>query len=280
MLHIIEHTFTDTVTLVPFLFITYLLMEYLEEKVNPSFTASLSKAGRFGPLLGGILGIIPQCGFSAVAANFYACGLISVGTLLAIFFSTSDEMLPILLSSDLSNTEIFQILGIKVLIAVIAGFLVDRLWKSKTASLDPHIHDLCEQESCHCEHGVLRSALTHTCKVTIFIFIVTFVLNLLLHNGGEELLEHCLKQQAILGPVIAGIVGLIPNCASSVVLTKLFVSGALTFGSMMSGLLVNAGIGLLVLIRIHPSKKEIVKIVALLYTIGVGSGILLQFFPF
>lgn len=279
MLHIIEHTLTDTVVLIPFLFFTYLLMEYLEEKVNASFIASLTKAGRVGPLLGGILGIIPQCGFSAVVANFYACGLISVGTLLAIFLSTSDEMLPILLTSDLSNTTVLQILGIKVLIAVTAGFLTDQLWNTKTASVEPHIHDFCEQESCHCEHGVLRSALTHTCKVITFIFIVTFFLNLFLHKGGEEILENCLRQQTILGPVIAGIVGLIPNCASSVVLTKLFVSGALTFGSMMSGLLVNAGIGLLVLIRIHPSKKEILKIILLLYTIGVGSGILLQFFP-
>lgn len=278
MIHILEHSISDSITLIPFLFITYLVMEFLEKSAGEQVELVVKKAGRFGPMIGGIAGLLPQCGFAAAASNLYSGGIITVGTLLAIFLSTSDEMLPILISSNIGAETIARILIIKLGIAVAAGFLIDFIWKRKKQEHPMHIHDFCEHEHCHCERGIFRSAIAHTLKIAIFIILITFFLNLLLHNGGEEVIADILNNRPVLGPIVAGIVGLIPNCVSSVVLTQLYVEQAINFGTMMAGLLINAGVGLLVLLRINIDKKDTLQIIGILYTIGVVSGIILQLF--
>lgn len=274
MLHIIEHSILDTLKLVPFLFLTYLVMEYMEHKTGSKAQSLIKKAGKFGPVLGGLLGIVPQCGFSAAASNLYTGRVITVGTLVAIYLSTSDEMLPILLSAKAPVKEIIVILLTKAVIGIISGVIIDLLIRGKHDDHD-HIHDICENENCHCENGIFRSAVKHTLQITFFILLVTLALNLLLHNGGEEVLANVLLNRPILGPVLAGLVGLIPNCASSVVITQLYVSGAMNFGAAMAGLLCGSGVGLLVLFKVNHDKKENLKILVLTYGIGVVAGILL-----
>lgn len=276
MLHIIEHTLLDSIKLVPFLFLTYLVMEYLEHKAGEKTEQVVKKAGKWGPLVGGIAGAVPQCGFSAAASNLYAGKVITLGTLIAIFLSTSDEMLPILISEKIEPGLILKILGLKVVIGAVAGFVIDLFVTGKNPDEHAHIHEICEQEHCHCEEGIWKSAVIHTLKITVFIILVTFLLNLVLHNGGEEVLADVLMNRPVIGPMIAGLVGLIPNCASSVVLTQLYVQGAMGFGTMMAGLLVGAGVGVLVLCRVNHDKKENLKIIGLLYAIGVAAGIVLQ----
>lgn len=274
MLHIIEHSLLDTLKLVPFLFLTYLAMEYMEHKTGSKAQNLIKKAGKFGPVLGGLLGIVPQCGFSAAASNLFAGRVITVGTLVAIYLSTSDEMLPILFSAKAPASEIAVILLTKAVIGIIAGVVIDLLIKRKDDGHD-HIHDICENENCHCENGIFRSAVKHTLQITFFILLVTLALNLVLHNGGEEVLANVLLNRPVLGPVLAGLVGLIPNCAASVVITQLYVGGAMNFGAAMAGLLCGSGVGLLVLFRVNHDKKENLKILGLVYGIGVVAGILL-----
>lgn len=270
----------DTIKLVPFLFLTYLAMEYLEHKMGERTQGFVERAGKWGPFVGGLAGVVPQCGFSAAASNLYAGKLITLGTLLAIYLSTSDEMLPLLISAPGDKVSLEVILGIlamKAAIGIIAGFIVDMIFKRKEEHI--HIHDICEQEHCHCEEGVLRSAVHHTLKIASFLLVITFLLNLVLSFLGEDALESFLVNQPILAPILAGIIGLIPNCAASLVITKLYLTDALGAGAMMSGLLVGAGVGLLVLFRVNHDRKENLKVVGLLYLIGVAAGILIEILP-
>ncbi|RZT00405.1 putative manganese transporter [Cuneatibacter caecimuris] len=276
MLHIIEETLLDSIKLIPFLFLTYLAMEYLEHKTSEKTEKMIKKAGKWGPLIGGTLGAVPQCGFSAAASNLYAGRVITLGTLISIYLSTSDEMLPILISEQAGLGLIGKILLLKIAIGMAAGFLIDLLITRKHIEEHYHIHDICEKEHCHCEKGIFRSAVRHTLQITLFIMAVTFALNLVLSFGGEEALASVLLNRPVLGPVIAGAVGLIPNCAASVVITQLYLEGAMSFGTMMAGLLSGAGIGVLVLFRVNRNKKENIKIIALLYAIGVLGGIVLR----
>ena len=280
MLHIIEHSLLDTLKIIPFLFFSYLLMEYIEHKTSDKVKRTIHKSGKAGPFIGGLLGAIPQCGFSASAAGLYAGRIISLGTLIAIFLSTSDEMLPILISEAVDIKLIVQIVGIKVIIGMIAGFLIDFImqFKEKSQAEEWKIHDMCEHDHCHCEKSILKSSISHTLQVTLFILIVNFALNFVIEFVGEEALANLFFTKPIIGELIAGLVGLIPNCASSVVITQLFLEGVISFGSMMSGLLVGSGIGILVLFRVNKGLKENMKILALLYAIGVVSGIILGFF--
>lgn len=274
MLHIIEHSVLDSLKLVPFLFLTYLVMEYLEHKAGDKTQKVIGKAGKCGPLLGGVLGAAPQCGFSTAASNLYAGRVISIGTLLAVYLSTSDEMLPILISAKAEPALIVKILVLKVLIGMAAGFLVDFLFAGKQKE-HHHIHEMCEEQNCHCEEGILRSAINHTVRITFFILLITFALNLVMHYVGEDALASLLRDHGIVGPILSGLVGLIPNCASSVVITQLYLEGAMSFGTMMAGLLVGAGVGVLVLCRVNHNRKENLQIIGLLYLIGVVSGIIL-----
>ena len=275
MWHIIEHSILDSLKLVPFLFLTYLCMEWLEHRASERTENTIRKAGKWGPVSGGILGVVPQCGFSAAASNLYAGGLITVGTLMAIFLSTSDEMLPILISAKAAPSVIGKILLVKVLIAIAAGFVTDMIFGKKKAAEHGHIHEMCEQEHCHCEEGIFRSAVMHTLKITAFVLLFPLILNTALHFVGEETIASLLRDRKVLGPVLSGLVGLIPNCAASVVITQLYMEGAMSFGTMIAGLLAGSGVGILVLFRVNHSKKENLKIAGLLYLIGVAAGILL-----
>ena len=265
----------DGVKLLPFLFLTYLAMEWLEHKAGEKVNGWVRKSGKVGPLVGGVLGVVPQCGFSAAASNFYAGHVITLGTLLAIYLSTSDEMLPILLSEHVAPLLILKILGCKMGIGIAAGFLVDLIYRRKQPEHE-HIHEICEHDHCKCEKSIWKSALVHTIKIALFILLIALGLNLVLELGGEKVLSGFLAGRTVLGPVLAGLVGLIPNCASSVVITQLYLEGTMGFGAMLSGLLVNAGVGLLILFRVNHSRKENFTVLGLLYAIGVFSGIVLS----
>ena len=275
-LHILEHSVLDTLKLLPFLLLTYLLMEYLEHKMSDKAAAVINRAGKYGPVLGGALGIVPQCGFSAAMSNLYAGGLITRGTLLAVFLSTSDEMLPILISEQVPLPLVLKILAVKVVAAIIAGLLIDLVFKAKRHT---DIHDLCEDENCHCEHGIFVSALKHTGHILLFIFIVNFALTAVIEYIGEESLANFIMNKPVIGEILSGLIGLIPNCASSVAITELYLQGGMSVGAMLSGLLTGSGIGLLVLFRMNKSAKDSFKMLALLYISGVILGFLAGLLP-
>lgn len=277
MLDVILDTLLDVVKLLPFLFLTYLVMEYLEHKTGDKAAALVKKAGKFGSVIGGVLGIVPQCGFSAAASNLYAGRVITLGTLMAIYLSTSDEMLPILISEQAPVGTILKILLGKAAIGIVAGLVIDLLLRGKNKNEHEHIHDICEQEHCHCEKGIVRSALSHTLQISLFILVITFVLNLLLFIVGEDALAGLIQNRRFVGPLLAGVVGLIPNCAGSVVITQLYLEKIIGIGAAFAGLLTGSGVGLLVLFRVNHDRKENLKILGLLYVIGVAAGIVMEF---
>lgn len=276
MWDVISDTLLDVVKLLPFLFLTYLAMEYLEHRTGNKAEALIKKAGRFGPVIGGLLGIVPQCGFSAAASSFYAGRVITLGTLMAIYLSTSDEMLPILISEQAPLGLIIKILLAKAAIGMIAGLVIDFVLRRKGVEEHAHIHEICEHEHCHCEKGIFRSALSHTAQISLFILLITFALNLIFHFAGEEALASLLLNRPVLGPLLASLVGLIPNCAGSVAITQLYLEGVIGIGAAMAGLLTGSGVGLLVLFRVNHNRKENLGILALLYGIGVCLGIMIQ----
>ena len=277
----IMDTIKDTVTLIPFLFITYLAMEWMERRTEEQSVAMLSRIGKFGPVLGSAVGIIPQCGFSAAAASLYSGGVITVGTILAVFLSTSDEMVPIFISSSVSAQTIGKILAAKFIIALITGVRADMTVRiiNYTFRTHKHIHDLCEQEHCGCEDeegGILHSALVHTLKITGFIFIISLVISLLVGFIGKQAMASFMTGIPVLGVFLSGLIGLIPNCAASVVITQLYLEGLLTAGQMMTGLLVGAGVGVLVLLRTNRHQAENFRVIAVLYGSGVAWGLLID----
>lgn len=278
LLDILKETSLDTLKLLPFLFITYLIMEYIEHKTSKKVKDAIQKSGKFGPFLGSIVGIFPQCGFSVSATNLYAARVITLGTLISVYLTTSDEMLPILLTEATPLPTIFTILGIKVLIGIISGFVIDAIISviKKNKKEQPKIEELCEHEHCHCEEGIVTSAMKHTINIILFIFVITLIINGIITLIGEETIANLIKQNLILGPIIAGFIGLIPNCASSVILTELFIENVISISVLISGVSVNAGVGLLVLFKTNKNIKENLNIVGLLYFIGVLSGIVLQ----
>ena len=300
----------DTLKLLPFLFLAYLLLEYLEHRAGDGMERFLGRAGRCGPLIGAGLGLVPQCGFSAAAAGLYSARLISVGTAVAVFLSTSDEMLPVMLGGRVPWHTVLAALAVKFAVALAVGFACDgvmRLFARRKEGKEPQrqteeeanaasahahahdhdhdhehghrgydeIHDLCETEHCHCEKGIFVSALIHTAHIALFIFIVEAALGGLIAGVGEDRLVAFVSGHGALAYLTAGLVGLIPNCAASVVLTDLYVEGVLSFGTMMAGLLPGAGAGLLVLLRRRRPLRDVICLVALLYVVGVlfGAGI-------
>ena len=274
-------TIKDTVTLIPFLFITYLAMEWLERRTEEQSVALLSRVGRFGHLLGAAIGLVPQCGFSAAAASLYSGGVITSGVLLSVFLSTSDEMVPIFISSAVAPGTIGKILLSKFIIALVSGIAVDAVSKAahRWVHADKHIHDLCEREGCGCEDeegGIFRSALIHTLKITLFIFIISLILSLLVGFLGEETMASLFSGAPLAGTVLAALIGLIPNCAASVAVTQMYLEGILTTGQLMAGLLTGAGVGLLVLFRTNAHHRENLAILATLFVLGVFWGSLID----
>ena len=277
MLDVLQDTILDGLKLLPFLFITYLLMEFIEHKTSNKAKERIKKSGKFGPFFGSLLGIVPQCGFSVSATNFYAARVITIGTLFSVYLSTSDEMITVMISNSFPIQDVLKILAIKFAIGMIAGFLIDFVLRLRNKNQEEEkIEDICEHDHCHCENGILKSTIHHTLHIFIFILLITFALNTIIFLIGEENIAGFLTNQPILGPIIASLIGLIPNCASSVIITELYVGGVINAGTLIAGLLVNAGVGLAVLFRTNKGIKQNLAIVATLYAIGVIAGIILQ----
>ena len=350
--HAFEHAFIDTLKLVPFLFVTYLAMEALEHYASSKSIAAVRRAGTAGPVIGALLGVVPQCGFSAAAATLYSARVITLGTLFAVFLSTSDEMLPIMIAAQAPVGFIAEVLAIKALCGLIAGFAIDVVLRLRHHAAEAmRIHDLCERDHCGCDdesdvpsalfdacqkheesaanriddwgaeysneeergaeltcasderherdhaHGydrghdhsrdhvhahsfgaIAKSSLVHTLQVTLFIFLVSLALEIVIDGVGEDALASFISANSNLSVVISAIVGLIPNCAASVVLTELYLEGALSTGAMLAGLLVSAGVGLLVLFRANRPMRENFLIVAGLVACGVVFGFIVGVF--
>lgn len=274
-LHILEHSFLDSIKLLPFLFIAFLIIELIEHKLSNKSKKTISKSGKFGPIIGSLLGLIPQCGFSVVATNLYVTRILSLGTLISIYLSTSDEMLVILLSKNASLNTILPLLGTKFLIGMISGFIIDFLLRNKKK--EKQTYSICTDEHCGCEEeeNLLKSSLIHTLKTFIFIFIATFIITLIFELYGEEYLSKLLLKDTLISPFITSLIGLIPNCASSVILTELYLSNSINFASIISGLLTGSGVAILVLFKSNKNLKENITILSLVYGIGVITGIII-----
>ena len=270
------HGIEETLRLVPFLFLTYLLIEYIEHKAKDRAEAFISRSGALAPIFGGLVGAIPQCGFSAAASNLYSGGVITLGTLIAVFLSTSDEMLPILISGNFRIGSIVAILVYKTLVAIICGVLINLVYhpSSKAKRVEVHGSEECECHHDHCDGGLLRPALIHTLKISGFILLVTLAINSAIYFLGEDALVSILPEIPLISHLITAIFGLIPNCAASVVLTTLAAEGFISVGEMMAGLLSGAGIGLAVLLRRNRPRRENVVILLLIVIIGAVFGLL------
>lgn len=272
LLHVARHTLEDSLKTLPFLFLAYLLIEYIEHRASDRFQAWLAGFGRFGALCGALLGCVPQCGFSVTAANLYSGRVITLGTLVAVFVSTSDEAIPVLLGHADSWGIILQLILIKVVLAILVGLVIDLLCRRAPSADRQRIHALCHH--CGCEHGgILRSAVRHTLSIFLFILLVTLLLNLGVEWLGEERLARLLMSDTLLQPVIAALIGFIPNCAASVLLTELYLAGSISLGSIVAGLTTGAGVGLAVLFRVNRPMKSNFAVVGLLLATGVLAGI-------
>ena len=277
---VIWHGFLDTLKIVGFLFLTYLLMEFIEHKAEDKTETLIRRAGVLGPLAGGALGAVPQCGFSAVAANLYTGRVITVGTLIAVFLSTSDEMLPIMIAGNIKISKVLLIIAYKCVVGIAVGFAVDFILKLiKTPEEDINIDEICDNDNCHCERGIVHSAIHHTVTTSLFVLIVTLVINAFVFFLGEDFLSG-MTDIPVLSHLLCAIVGLIPNCATSVALTKLAMSGVISSGAMMSGLFSGAGVGLLVLFKVNKRERENPIIVAMLVAVGLIFGLLADVIPF
>ena len=275
MWKIVAETLIDNIKIFPFLFVTYLFLEYLERNTSDKTTAAIQKASKAGPLVGAVLGVLPQCGFSVVAANLFAARVITLGTLLAIFLSTSDELLPILVSYEAPLSLIALIIGYKAVCGVVFGYLIDFLINKHKPLPLPDIETLCQNEHCHCEDSepIWKPALYHSVRITLFILIVSLILNLLLQYYGNSTDFTQILQYPLLGEMLSALIGLIPNCSASVILTQMYILNYIDFSTMMSGSLVSGGVGLLVLFRVNRPLKQNLKIIVLLYVCGLLGGL-------
>lgn len=351
----------DTLSLVPFLLVTYLALETLEHVAGNRVNGAIKRAGAAGPVAGSLLGIVPQCGFSAMAATLYAGRVVTLGTLVAVFLSTSDEMLPLLLAEQVPVQTMAMLLASKALIALVTGFIVDAAIRglrrnarahaairrtvlgtaanpahvncahddhtggdiidevAEAGVSADHIHELCERDHCGCDddedeherdhghshdhghagehehhhghghdHGhshegapvlsIIRSAISHTVQVSVFIFLVTLILVAVLETFGESAIEQFLRGNETLAVLGSALVGLIPNCSASVVITQLYLEGALQLAPMLAGTLISAGVGYLVLFRTNRSARENAVFLVMMYVIGAGWGLILSAF--
>lgn len=273
---ILEHALLDSLQTLPFLFLAYLLIEFLEHHASGKMEKALAGSGKLGVVIGALLGCVPQCGFSAIAANLYAGRIITLGTLMAVFLSTSDEMIIIMLSEPGHVGEMLLLIGIKVVVAVLAGLVIDFIVKRNNGSGEENIKKLCS--GCGCEHGIFLSALKHTVSIFAIVLAANIVLGGLIHLVGEENLGKFMLSGSFFQPILAAVIGLIPNCAASVLITELYIGGALTLSSAVAGLCAGAGVGLIVLFRANRNLKDCVRIILLLFGISAAAGLLLSLF--
>ena len=269
IIHVLEHSLLETLKLIPFLFISFIIMELIEHKLNNK--KKLKKINKFGPVAGATLGLIPQCGFSVVASTFYSARVITLGTLFSIYLATSDEMLPILIANKISSSVIVKILFIKFILGLFFGVLVDIIYRTKLN--DNKINDICDDDDCHCEDSIVKSSVIHTIKIIFFIFLVNILLNFII---DVDVLTNFISNNRVFSPMITSIIGLIPNCASSVLITELYIENIISFGSCISGLLTGSGLGLLVLFKQNKNLKENILILFILVAFSSICGIILN----
>ena len=269
----------DTLKLLPYLFITFLILEFIEHKLSKKNEKILKKNNKLGPIFGGLLGGLPQCGFSSMSAELFSGRVITMGTLIAVFLSTSDEMLPIMLSEKVDPMLIVKIIGFKIIVGITIGFIVDLIYRKKIDTNKKEIHHICEEEHCDCDHdGIFVSSIKHTLKIGLFILIANLVIGLIIFKVGEDNLSNLLLQKNILGYFLSCFVGLIPNCAGSVIITELYLSKLISVGTMISGLLTGSGLGILLLFRTNKNMKENLSILSIIYFVGVVVGIIVDLF--
>lgn len=280
MLEILIETLIDSLKVLPFLFLSYLLIEFIEHKSSKKIEKWLTASGKYSKLAGSILGIIPQCGFSAIAANLYSSRVITIGTLICVFLATSDEFIPILLTYPEKSKDLILVLILKFVIAIVFGTIIDMILKNKFTKaqkeqdMHEHMHEMCKD--CDCEHSIFKSSLRHTISIFVFLFIISFIIHLFVHYIGEAAFEKIILTGSIFQPFITSIIGLIPNCASSVLLSTLYVKGSISLGSIIAGLSTGAGIGSIILLKTNKNFKENLSILGILYAIGVFCGIVID----
>jgi len=244
-------------------------------KLNNKTKNIITKSKKIGPIIGSLLGVIPQCGFSVMATNLYITRIITLGTLISIYLSTSDEMLIIMISEKVEISLILKILLIKIFFGIVYGLIIDKIINKKKKDKETN-YELCDEEHCDCNHSILLSAIKHTLHITLFIFIITLIINTIFTLLGDNYLSKILLNNSILSPFITSLIGLIPNCAASVILTELYLNSTISLGALIGGLLTSSGSSLLVLIKNNKNQKENLSIILLLYALGVLSGIIIE----
>lgn len=275
MKEVILDTIVDSLKLIPFLLVAFLIIELLEHKLNNKTKNILTKSKKIGPIIGSLLGVIPQCGFSVMATNLYITRIITLGTLISIYLSTSDEMLIIMISEKVEISLILKILLIKIFFGIVYGLIIDKIINKKKKDKETN-YELCDEEHCDCNHSILLSAIKHTLHITLFIFIITLIINAIFTLLGDNYLSKILLNNSILSPFITSLIGLIPNCAASVILTELYLNSTISLGALIGGLLTSSGSSLLVLIKNNKNQKENLSIILLLYALGILSGIIIE----
>ena len=284
ILDVLLDALIDGAKMLPFLYLAYLLIEWLERNHGQRIENALAGGGRWGFVPGAVLGCVPQCGFSAVSANFYASRVITPGTLLAVFVATSDEAIPLLAAEPGMWGTLAVLLVLKVILGMAAGFVLDvPLRRVLPQSLYGGYAGHADEVDCHEEHeehsGIFLAALRHTLEIFAFILLFSFLIGLVFELVGEGAITALLGRMGPFQPMVAALIGLVPNCAASVLLAQLYMQGAITFGSLMAGLTAGAGIGLAVLWRVNPSWKQNLFMTGLLWAAGAAVGIVLQFLP-
>lgn len=266
----------ENLLLLPFLFPAYLVLEWVEAHAGGALGRKLGRVSQWGPFFGAAAGVVPQCGFSAAAASLYAGGVITAGTLVAVFLSTSDELIPVLLSKQVPVSFLCRLVGLKILFAVFAGFAVNAfLFCMGRCGPSPHVGELCAQSHCSCAErkGIVVPALIHTLEIFVFLLAISGIIELVLHFcGGEEALKGCILNKPFVGELLGGVVGLIPNCAVSVACADLYVEGGMSAGALVASSLTGAGMGFLVLFRTHRHLRQNLAILAVVYVFGVVFG--------
>ena len=275
MKEVILDTIIDSLKLIPFLLVAFLIIELLEHKLNNKTKNIITKSKKIGPIIGSLLGVIPQCGFSVMATNLYITRIITLGTLISIYLSTSDEMLIIMISEKVEISLILKILLIKIFFGIVYGLIIDKIINKKKKDKETN-YELCDEEHCDCNHSILLSAIKHTLHITLFIFIITLIINTIFTLLGDNYLSKILLNNSTLSSFITSLIGLIPNCAASGILTELYLNSTISLGALIGGLLTSSGSSLLVLIKNNKNQKENLSIILLLYALGVLSGIIIE----